>query len=217
MINEDLYEQLKLIYLEEKDLIKARLMEFKDVLDSGDDKRIFKELVFCILTSAAGPKMGQMSVDAINGLLMEGSEGELYEKLQGVHKYPERASYIVQTREYLKREFDFKLKNLVLSLKDPIERRDFFASNQNIKGIGYLQASHFLRNIGFSGYAILDKNIMRMIYDLGLVDSPKPLTTKKKYIEIEDRLKEFAKKLVDIGIDELDLLLWSVRIGHMPK
>jgi len=189
MINEDLYKKLRLIYEEKRDLIKARLTEFQDVLDNGGDKRIFKELVFCILTSAAGPKMGQMSVDAINGLLMEGSEGELYERLQGVHKYPERASYIVHTREYLKKEFDFILKDLVLSFKGSIERRDFFASN---------------------------KNIMRMIYDFGLVDNPKPPTTKRSYIEVENKVKAFSDKL-GIEIDDLDLLLWSVRTGHIPK
>jgi thermostable 8-oxoguanine DNA glycosylase len=144
MVNEDPYKRLRLIYSEKIDLIKARLTEFRDLLANGDDKRIFKELVFCILTSAAGPKMGGMSLDAINGLLMEGSEGEIFEQLQGIHKYPERANYIVYTREYLKREFTFKLKELVLSFKDPIERRDFFAFNKDIKGVGYLQASHFL-------------------------------------------------------------------------
>ncbi len=216
MIGDDPYEKLKLIYLERKDLIKARLTEFQDVLASGDDKRIFKELAFCILTSAAGPKMGQASIDAINGLLMNGSESEVYETLQNIHKYPEKASYIVHTREYLKRELNFKLKDLVLSFKDPIERRDFFANNKNIKGIGYLQASHFLRNIGFTGYAILDKNIMRMIYNLGLVDSPKPPTTKKRYIEVENMVRTFSNRL-NIGIDELDLLLWSVKTGHIPR
>jgi N-glycosylase/DNA lyase len=116
----------------------------------------------------------------------------------------------------LKKEFDFRLKELVLSFKDPIERRDFFASNRDIKGIGYLQASHFLRNIGFSGYAILDKNIMKMLHDFGVVDSAKPPTTKKKYIELENKVKVFSDKL-GIGIDELDLLLWSVRTGRIPR
>jgi len=92
MINEELYEKLRLIYEDKRDSIKARLTEFQDVLDKGDDKKVFKELAFCILTSAAGPKIGQMSVDAINSLLMKGSEGEIHEKLQGVHKYPERTT-----------------------------------------------------------------------------------------------------------------------------
>jgi N-glycosylase/DNA lyase len=215
MINTGVYEELRLIYAEKKDVIRARLLEFKDVFEKGDDKRIFRELVFCILTSAVGPKVGLISVDAVNDILVDGSEDEIYEHLEHVHKYPQRANYIVHTREYLKRDFDFKLKDLILSFKDPIERRDFFASNKDIKGIGYVQASHFLRNIGFYGYAILDKNIMRSLYKLGVVDSLRPPTTKKRYLEIEARLKTFADTL-GIGVDELDLLLWSNVTGYIP-
>lgn len=215
MINTGVYEELRLIYIEKKDVIRARLLEFKDIFEKGDDKRIFRELVFCILTSAVGPKVGLISVNAVNDILVDGSEDEIYEHLEHVHKYPQRANYIVHTREYLKRDFDFKLKDLILSFKDPIERRDFFASNKDIKGIGYVQASHFLRNIGFYGYAILDKNIMRSLYKLGVVDSLRPPTTKKKYLEIEAKVKTFADTL-GIGVDELDLLLWSNVTGYIP-
>jgi len=215
-VKEEVYERLKLGYLEKRDSIRARLREFKDVFEKGDDRRIFEELAFCILTSAVGPKVGLMSLNAIRDVLLEGSEDDLYRKLQGVHKYPERAGFIVETREYLKKEFDFKLKDLILSFKDPLERRDFFASNKGIRGIGYLQASHFLRNIGFSGYAILDKNVMLSLYQFGVIDSPRPPTTRKKYLEIEEKLKGFAKEL-GIGFDELDLLLWSERTGRVPR
>jgi N-glycosylase/DNA lyase len=215
MINTGVYEELRLIYLEKKDVIRARLLEFKDVFEKGDDKRVFRELVFCILTSAVGPKVGLISIDAVNDILVDGGGDEIYEHLEHVHKYPQRANYIVHTREYLKRDFDFKLKDLILSFKDPIERRDFFASNKDIKGIGYVQASHFLRNIGFYEYAILDKNIMRSLYKLGVVDSLRPPTTKKRYLEIETKVKTFADTL-GIGVDELDLLLWSNVTGYIP-
>jgi N-glycosylase/DNA lyase len=215
MINEGACEELRFIYLKKRELIRARLLEFKDVFENGDDKRVFRELVFCILTSAVGPKVGLVSVNAVNDILMDGSEGEIYEQLQHVHKYPQRANYIVHTREYLKRGFDFKLKDLVLSFNDSVERRDFFASNKDIKGIGYVQASHFLRNIGFSSYAILDKNVMRSLYELGVVDSSKPPTTKKKYLEIEAKVRTFADT-AGIGVDELDLLLWSEMTGYIP-
>lgn len=210
------YENLKSRYTEKKDSIQGQLKEFKGVIEKGDDRRIFEELAFCILTSAVGPKVGQMSLDAIKDVLVEGDEKDLRKRLEGVHKYPEKASYIVQTREYLRKEFGFKLKDLILSFKDPEERRGFFASNKNIKGLGYVQASHFLRNLGFSGYAILDKNVLLSLYELGVIESPKPPTTKKKYLEIERKMKGFAKEL-GIEFDELDLLLWSRRTGRIPK
>ena len=215
MKNED-YDQLKSSYLDKKDAIITKLNEFKEVFEKGDDNRVFEELAFCMLTSAVGPKMGQRSINAIKDVFIEGGEEDIYEKLQNVHKYPEKASFIVHTREYLRSEFDFRLKDLVLSFGDPLERRDFFALNKNIKGIGLVQASHFLRNIGFTGYAILDKNMVLSLYQFEIIDSPKPPTTRKKYLEVEGKLKEFAREL-GIGTDELDLLLWSEKTGHIPK
>jgi N-glycosylase/DNA lyase len=56
---------------------------------------------------------------------------------------------------------------------------------------------------------------MRSLYKLGVVDSLRPPTTKKKYLEIETKVKTFADTL-GIGVDELDLLLWSNVTGYIP-
>ncbi|MGQ0794391.1 MAG: 8-oxoguanine DNA glycosylase [Deltaproteobacteria bacterium] len=203
-------------YFEKRDFIRARLDEFRRAFDAADDRRIFEELVFCILTSAVGPRGGIKGLEAIRDILLEGSEEEMRKSLAEAHKYPERARYIAGTREYLRAEFDFKLKDLILSFDSPEGRRDFFAQNKNIRGIGYVQASHFLRNLGFAGYCILDKNILHYLWKLGVVDSPKPPSTRKRYIEIENRARHFAAAL-GIDPDELDFLLWSAKTGYMPK
>ncbi|HEX9666975.1 MAG TPA: N-glycosylase [Thermodesulfobacteriota bacterium] len=210
------FSELKVSYEEKKDIIKSLLEEFKEVFEKGDDRRIFEELTFCILTSAVGPRMGLKALNALKESLMYADEEELYMRLKDQHKYPEKAGYIIRTREYLRRECNFELKGLILSFKDSIDRRDFFGSNKDIKGIGYLQASHFLRNIGFFGYALLDKNILRSLYEYGILESLKPPTTRKRYLEIEGKMKQFADT-IEISIDELDLLLWSERTGHIPK
>ena len=161
--------------------------------------------------------MGIKSVEAMKSLLPNGSLNKLQDSLDGVHRFPNaRPAYIVHTREYLKCKHDFQIRNLILSFNDPIERRDFFAKNKNIKGIGYKEASHFLRNIGFSGYAILDKHILNTLHELGVIASPKPPSTRDRYLQIEDRLKGFADDL-GIHIDELDLLLWSEKTGEILK
>lgn len=214
-LSKHIYE-LRASYEEKKDIIKSRLDEFKEVFEKGDDRRIFEELTFCILTSAVGPRIDFKALNAIKDALMHGGEEELYMKLKDEHKYPERAVYIVHTREYLRSDYNFDLKRLMLSFESPIDRRDFFASNRDIKGIGYLQASHFLRNVGFFGYALLDKNVLRSLYELGVIENTKPPTTRNKYIDTENRMKQFADT-IEISIDELDLLLWSGRTGHIPK
>jgi N-glycosylase/DNA lyase len=211
------FKRLRLSYAEKRNLIRARLKEFRNTLENGDDKRIFEELAFCILTAGASAKMGIRSINAIKDILFDAEARELSNKLRHIHRFPNsRARYIVHTREHLKGEFNFKLKDLILGFKHPLERRDYFATYKDIKGVGYKEASHFLRNIGFSGYGILDKHILRCLYELRLIRSLKPPTTRKGYLQIENKLKKLAT-LLRIDFDELDLLLWSEKTGEILK
>lgn len=211
------YDKLNLAYSEKKVLIKASLEEFKNTFENGDDVKIFEELVFCIFTAGASAKMGFKALNATRDILMDGSFEELSNNLQHFHRFPNsRARYIVHTREYLKKEFGFRLKDLILSHNNPLERRDFIACHKGFKGLGYKEASHFLRNIGFSGYAILDKHILRSLNEFGVIDSSKPPQTRDKYLEVEDKLKDFAFRM-EIDFNELDLLLWSEKTGEILK
>ncbi|MFI5323707.1 MAG: N-glycosylase/DNA lyase [Thermodesulfobacteriota bacterium] len=211
------YEKLGTSYSEKKDIIRTRLNEFGDVRRHGDDERIFEELAFCICTAGASAKMGLKSVEAIRDILLQGSLNSIRRRLKSIHRFPKsRPVYIIHTREYLKSEYGFKLRDLIESFDDPTERRDFFARNKDIKGIGYKESSHFLRNIGFQGYAILDKHILNTLYELGVIESPKPPGTRDRYIAIENRLRQFADE-IGIPMDELDLLLWSEKTGEILK
>ncbi len=208
---------LKQAYAKKKSAIRSRLNEFRKIGEEADDNELFEELAFCICTAGASAKMGLKSVEAMRDILPTGSLKSLRKRLDGVHRYPNtRPAYIVHTREYLKNEHNFKIKNLLESFNDPIERRDFLAKNKNIKGIGYKESSHFLRNIGFSGYAILDKHILNTLYEFKVIKGPKPPATRDKYIYAERKLIEFADKL-EIHMDELDLLLWSEKTGEILK
>jgi N-glycosylase/DNA lyase len=109
-----------------------------------------------------------------------------------------------------------RLRARLEGFSDPIARRDWLARERRIKGLGYKESSHFLRNIGFSGYAILDKHILRSLSELGITDSPQPPTTRARYLATEERLKEFARDL-RIDFDELDLVLWSMKTGEVLK
>lgn len=209
-------KELKELYSEKKDSIDMQLAEFEEVRKHGDDRKILEELTFCILTSAVGPKVGTKSLEAIKDVLLDASPEELEEKLRGIHKYPEKAFYITHTRDYLKNEYGLKLKDLINSFENPLDRREFFALNKNVKGLGLTQASHFLRNVGIKGYAILDRNVVRSLYDLGVLDIPKPPTTKKRYLEAEQKMKDFSAEL-GFEIEELDMVLWSMKTGHIPK
>jgi N-glycosylase/DNA lyase len=197
--------------------IRRRLAEFQDVWREGSDARLWEELVFCIFTAGASARMGLRSVEAVRALLAEGAEPELAHALGGVHRYPNsRSGYIVVTRDYLREDCGMRLRERLLSFDDPLARRDWLARERRIKGLGYKEASHYLRNIGFRGYAILDKHILRSLAELGVLESPAPPTTRARYLVIEESLRRFAGRLA-IDFDELDLVLWSMKTGEILK
>ena len=216
MTEEQKRELLELYELRGEE-IRNRLLEFKETFQKADDLQIFHELSFCILSSGVGPKIAGQCMRAIGEKLAEGEEDELLGRIETIHKYAENASrYIVFTREYLKEEHGFLLKSLVSSFEDRVERRDFFAKNPGIKGLGYMQASHFLRNLGFSGYAILDRNNLASLSELGIIGETKYPLTKRRYLETESLMTEAAYEL-GISLDEFDLLLWSRKRKYVPR
>ncbi|OGL39832.1 MAG: hypothetical protein A2043_00625 [Candidatus Schekmanbacteria bacterium GWA2_38_9] len=210
------YQELLEDYHKKKSEIKGRLKEFRKTFKQPDEI-IFQELVFCILTANASAQMGINSVNEIKNVLLEGSVNDLRKGLKGRHRFWKvRAQYIFHTREYLKENFNFRIKEKIYSFKDRNLLRDFFASNKDIKGLGYKEASHFLRNIGFKGYAIIDKHILNCLYEFRQINKPERPKNKKQYIEIENAMRSFSER-VKIDMDEMDLLLWSRKTGKILK
>ena len=162
--------------------------------------------------------MGLKAIDAVRNLLINGTAEEMTKKLEGIYRFSNlRPQYIVHTREYLKSNLDFKIKNKIEELKnDPPALREFFANNGGIKGLSYKEASHFLRNIGMKGYAILDKHILNSMVEFNAAENIKIPLPGKLYPEIEQKLKIFSNE-IGIPMDELDLLLWSRKNGRIMK
>jgi len=199
--------------------IRKRLGEFDEVWRKGSDARLWEELAYCIFTAGASARMGLDSVDAVRPLLLDGEAEAMTVALKqaGAHRFPvARPQYIVTTRNYLRAHFGMALRKRLRSFRDPFERRDWLAQEKQVKGLGYKEASHFLRNIGVKGHAILDKHVMRCLAEVGVVDSPKPPTTRTKYLEVEQELIRFAKD-IRVDFDELDLVLWSMKTGEVLK
>ena len=199
--------------------IRARLDQFQEVWRQGSDEKLWEELVFCIFTAGASARMGFRAVEAIRPLLMDGEREDMTLALRaaGAHRFPvERPGYIVVTRNYLREHCNMALREKLQSFADPLERRDWLAGEKRIKGVGYKESSHFLRNIGLRGHAILDKHVMSCLTDLEVVANPKPPATRAQYLETEERLRSFARA-IGIDFDELDLVLWSMKTGEVLK
>lgn len=199
--------------------IRKRLGEFQQVWRNASDARLWEELAYCIFTAGASARMGLDSVDAVRPLLLDGPPEAMTKALKnaGAHRFPvARPQYIVVTRNYFRAEFDMKLRKRLRSFSDPFERRDWLAQEKQVKGLGYKEASHFLRNIGIKGHAILDKHVMRCLCEVGVVDAPKPPSTRTKYLAVEQELIRFARE-IKVDFDELDLVLWSMKTGEILK
>lgn len=217
-INYALLDRLKTSYEDKQQAIRKKLKEFEEVWKKKDNTVIFEELCYCILTANTSAEMGMRIIDIIRPYLLTDDINNLSKRLHNhsCRFYNMRARFICETRDFLKEVCDLNLVSLISSFKTPEKRRGFFAKTKDIKGIGYKEASHFLRNIGFKGYAILDKHILNTMCELNvLCEKPKTLTP-KLYLEIEKTLKDFSK-FIKIDIDELDLLLWSEKTGKILK
>lgn len=210
-------EQIKIAHHARREEIQSRLREFEDIWQRGTDEKLWEEMVFCFFTGGCSAKMGLRSIEAVRPLLLAGDHGQLAEALSGVHRYPfARAGYIIASRNFLESHCQMRLREKLENFENDLARRDWLVREKGIKGLGYKEASHFLRNIGLKGYAILDKHVLRSMAELGIIDDPQPPATRARYLAVEEKLKELAA-LTEIDFDELDLVLWSMKTGEILK
>lgn len=210
-------ERIKEVHRERRDEIRRRLAEFEEIREMGGDDRHWEEMVFCFFTGGCSAKMGLRSIEAVRPLLSDGTHKELTDALSGVHRYPRaRSRYIVESREFLNRNCNLELKAKLESFDCSLERRDWLVKEKGIKGLGYKEASHYLRNVGFKGYAILDKHVLRCLAELKIIDDPKPPNTRSRYLTVEQKLKHLTTR-TGIDFDEMDLVLWSMKTGEILK
>jgi N-glycosylase/DNA lyase len=87
---------------------------------------------------------------------------------------------------------------------------------ENVKGLGYKESSHFLRNIGYRNLAILDRHILKNLEKFGAIRTIPKSLTRKQYLKLEKQFHRFADA-VGIPLDELDLLFWSLETGEILK
>lgn len=210
-------EKIRSAHRARRSEIRARLAEFDEVWRTATDERLWEELVFCIFTAGASARMGLGSIEAVRHLLTRGTHEELAAALASKHRYPNsRSGYIVVTRDFLEGDCRMRLRERLEGFNDAVERRDWLAREKGIKGLGYKESSHFLRNVGLRGYAILDKHILRCLAEVGVIESPQPPSTRARYLATEERLRRFARDM-GIDFDELDLVLWSMKTGEILK
>ena len=184
-----------------RNLVDRRIREFKQIGEKSGDE-IFRELCFCLLTANFDAERAIKIQDAVGDGFITLSEKSLAATLRALgYRYPNvRAKYIVEAREH------------VGSLASHMEREWLVES---VKGLGYKEASHFLRNIGYDDYAIVDFHIVDLLVRHNLIKKPKTLS-RVKYLEIEEILRKIAKKS-GLTLAKLDLYLWFLETNKVLK
>lgn len=196
-----------------RSMVDRRIAEFLAIKERGS-LAWFNELVYCLLTAYSSARMGQLCVDALCecDALINGTLEKVAEILrhQG-HRFAERrAEYIVRARELAP-----DLRRIVQSFETTKGARMWLV--ENVKGLGWKEASHFLRNVGYLDVAIIDRHILSNMREHSLIaqDDRKGLT-RKRYFEYERLLNEVAER-VGVPLGELDLYLWYRKTGKVLK
>lgn len=197
--------------------IKKRIGEFEAVHKTGS-RGIFSELCFCLLTANANALRCDEAIRRLKekDLLFKGSVRQIKPHLIGrVRFHNKKADFIVGARKLFDKGDDVSI-TCRLDLADPFNAREWLV--ENIKGYGYKEASHFLRNIGLGkDIAILDRHILKNLRRYGVIERiPASLGSRKTYLAIEDKMRAFSRH-IRIPLDELDLLFWSLQTGFIFK
>ncbi len=209
--------QIKKIHDFKKLEIHKRLKEFELLWLNGSDEEIFAELAFCILTPQSKAKVCWAAIVRLRdkNLLLRGNAGQISRELVGVRFKNNKARYMVMAREFFTKGGRIYIKPLLKQFSDVHDVREWLV--KNIKGIGYKEASHFLRNIGFGEkIAILDRHILRNLKALGVIEEIPKSISRSKYMHIEKDMKDLAKQL-NIPISHLDIVFWCKETGEIFK
>jgi len=190
--------------------IERKMAEFK----SPEREKIMYELFFSLLTPQS---KAELCWEAVLRMKKAGlfSDGKLNFKnivrfLKGIRFKNKKAKYI----EEAGRKID-EIYHLLNSSENDFEIRKKLV--RNVKGMGYKEASHFMRNVGRGeNFAILDRHILKMLKSLNLIEKIPENLTEKKYLEIEDKMRKFSDQIC-IPLSVLDFVFFYKKTGRIFK
>jgi N-glycosylase/DNA lyase len=209
--------EIKDLYEHKRAEICRRLDEFKEMWQAGTEEQIFCELVFCILTPMARGVMCSKAVENMTrtGVLFRGDCAQIAKELTGTRFINKKAAYIVEARDKFLHGNPVSLRSILGEISDGYQAREWLV--RNVKGIGYKEAGHFLRNIGFNqDLAILDRHILKNLKKLGVIDAVPDSLSRRRYLAIEVEMEEFSEA-IHIPMNHLDFVLWYKETGEILK
>lgn len=187
-----------------KKVVDSRLKEL------SSNESWFSELCFCILTanSKAKTALAIQSTLGEKGFATKSADEIRQVIIDNKHRFHNnKTKYIMEARKYK------DIKYIVQSMEE-YEAREWIVNS--VKGIGWKEASHFLRNVGYTNFAILDRHILNLMVEEGMLEEKPKTLTKKIYLDIEKKLDKFSKSL-GLNQAELDFYMWYLKTGEILK
>ena len=202
-------EGLRREFTARKESIRKRLDEFARVRPEEH----FYELMYCLLTPQSTAVHAGLAVEKLRAVRTMQTAADVAAVLR------EKDSYIrfhnTKAKHLKKLETQFPDIAAALSNgRSTRELRDWLV--ENVNGLGWKEASHFLRNIGHRDLAILYRHILRNLKRHGVIRTIPKTMTRRRYLDIEEKLLGFSRAIA-ITTDELDLLFWSRETGEILK
>lgn len=188
-------------------LVDKTLNDFT-LLGKKGNNEWFSELCFCILTANS---KAQTAINIQKELGFKGfstfSQEDIANTIRrnGHRFHNNKSKFIVQARDHM------NIKSILNQESDP---RAWLV--KNIKGIAWKESSHFLRNLGYTNYAILDRHIINLLHDMGYLNEKPKSLNKQTYEDIEILFQALAKKL-NMTCAQLDLYMWKLKTGTILK
>jgi N-glycosylase/DNA lyase len=208
--------EIKELYNKIKPDIDKQINKFKTIWKTGSELDIFIELIFCIMTPQSKAIMADKVINNIRhkDLLFSNDHEALSNELRFVRFKNNKAKYIIEAVNLLRKNNKISIKDKI-NTEDLKSTRDWFV--KNIKGIGYKEASHFLRNIGFvENIAILDRHILKNLFQLDVIEKIPVSISPKLYCELEKKLIDYSDSIL-IPAGHMDFVLWYKETGFIFK
>jgi N-glycosylase/DNA lyase len=192
-------------------VIRSRLAEFALV---PHDEWFF-ELAYCLLTPQSSARSAALAIEALRAAGFPEAPVDPVQALRGNGYYIR--FHLTKSRHLLAaaaRRMEIVGAVAAARGSDGRELRGWLV--REVKGLGWKEASHFLRNIGFRDLAILDRHILRNLRRHGVIRTIPASLPERKYLAIEGAFLAFAAA-AGVSMDELDLVFWSRETGEILK
>jgi N-glycosylase/DNA lyase len=192
--SENYEKEILNLYKKIKPEILNRISEFRNIWENADNNALFTELVFCLFTPQSSARQCWKAVNILleKDLLFSGGWEEISDEINIVRFRNNKAKYLTEARD----KFICSEKGLRECLdadSDQFEKRGWLV--RNVKGLGYKEASHFMRNIGIGDtLAILDRHILKNMKLLGIIENIPESITEKVYLSLEKNYLIIQKK-----------------------